>query len=413
MRLRVFLTLAITTCTLMWVAAYAQDFPDPGSNDANNASAGPSPFGRPLDPPEPEPRKPQRPREPREPREGPDPMDRYNEIQRTIARLAAEVDWCTRNDKPCDELQARITSLRESLEPLRRQIAGEFESVDQRFAEDPAPHDRTDPRTSVLVIEQDPRYEWRFLNHMLERQIAFRYQGYLLSAAAEWDQPIGPSTGDGNAPPTPRLVQPPWPATPGRKEQFARDYDVVVLGDIEPDPAINPLLEILQWWVEERGGALVLMPGDRNGQKWKGTPLENLVPYELPAPGESVWRAHNGYADLPFQWRPNADALEHPLLQIDITRDRSRMRWRNVPSLWWTAPRVGPARPGTIRLMHGMRRRFARENEVVPLMALRPLGKGQVLWLGADEMWRMRGQDGGVAAHQRYWAHILRWLADN
>jgi hypothetical protein len=125
--------------------------------------------------------------------------------------------------------------------------------------------------TRVLYIEGPPRYEFRYLKTLLERESAedksnktIDLRVVLLSADDDFAKE------DKSA-----LVE-----IPPRRELF--DYDVLILGDVDPqDPKINNRLQDLADFVLERGGGFLMIAGENfSPHAYKDTALGAVLPIE-------------------------------------------------------------------------------------------------------------------------------------
>jgi len=81
--------------------------------------------------------------------------------------------------------------------------------------------------------------------------------------------------------------------------------------------------------------------------------------------------------------------------------------WKNLPGFFWCAG-VERARSGSqVLATHSSMR---TSSGYLPVLAIRPWGSGEVLFMGTDAAWRWRR---GVedTYHYRFWGQVVRWMA--
>ncbi len=257
-------------------------------------------------------------------------------------------------------------------------------------------------KLKILLADGLPRWEFRELKNLLEREPTIELHTLLLEADLEF------ALQDETAKP----LQGRFPLT----REALSVYDVLLLGDLNPGAFSPGVLEHVREFVREGGGLLLMAGSQHMPLGFRGTPLETLLPVELDAvsvpPSDADLRE-------PFQPRwTEAGRLSTPLfrhLQLDdLAADSesaggsvSRDVWRSLPGLFWLcdAPRL---RAGAIVLLEHPQRRG--EKQPLPVIALQRFGAGKVLFHATDELWRWRFRD-GERIYSRYWIQALRFLS--
>ena len=131
-------------------------------------------------------------------------------------------------------------------------------------------------RTRVLYVEGYPRYEYRFLKSLLERESAATRAGKSVELR------VILADADPDYPKEDRSALDSFPAT---REELFNQYDLVILGDVDPR---NPRLgeKHLQWiadFVREKGGGLLAIAGAQFMPRAYGvTPLGDVLPIDVP-----------------------------------------------------------------------------------------------------------------------------------
>jgi hypothetical protein len=139
----------------------------------------------------------------------------------------------------------------------------------------------------VLLVERTPRWEFRHLKPLLERDKMIELKTVLQESDIDFVQED-------------RTALPNFPA----RQVDLNEFDVVILGDIDLSLLNSQSLGHLKTFVSEQGGGLILVAGERhNPLSYRGTPLEALCPVllselQLPAPELAAGRPDLRSGDL-------------------------------------------------------------------------------------------------------------------
>lgn len=261
-------------------------------------------------------------------------------------------------------------------------------------AVDHIPPPRAAPRTlQVLSIDGMPRWENRYTRALLDRsgaglRKAFDHRYVLLGADR---------------------------ATAGQDRRALADlpnrgeldhFDLVIVGDVDPsDPRVGAdHLRNIARFVRDGGGLLVLAGPHHSPHDFKGTGLADVLPIELgvrpPAKTDDVRTA--GY-------RPvlTAAGRDHPAVRFDPDPAASRKVWAALPEMYWFADGY-TARPGAVVL--ATHPTVTEKGSPLPLVLWHTVGKGRCAFVGFDESWRWRRND-GLRHHEAFWVGLWRSLA--
>lgn len=239
-----------------------------------------------------------------------------------------------------------------------------------------------DRKIRALLIEAEPRWEFRFIRSVMERDPGVTLTICLLRPG------IGPIQGTGY------LAE-----LPTDKKEFA-DYDLVFLGDVPRDLLPDAFLKELADMVRVRGGALALIAGRRqNYRNLVGTPIEEILPV-------LIARTHAGAGERAVKLELTQEGAAHLLTRLSPDAAENEQIWANLPAMGWSADVTGLARGATVLL--------ANSNQVAgtghqPVLAIQYVGAGKTLFSGVEETWRWR-KSIGDKYHYRFWAQAIRWL---
>ncbi len=246
-----------------------------------------------------------------------------------------------------------------------------------------------DAKIKVLLIEQSPRWEFRYLQAMLMRDRRIELKCLLF----EGDQAI--TRGDK----TPYLSQ--FPAT--RDELFK--YDLIIFGDVAPKHISINQMDRLAEFVSEFGGAFVMVAGKRyTPHAYRRTPLEKLLPveFEMPATESPV----DPTAEKPIRLELTAAGRANAMLKLSDKEDENIALWKLLPPVYWVAKVSRPKPAAEVLLVDPDPARESRFGKM-PVIALQQYGLGQVMYVGTDNTWRWRKNVGDIY-YTTIWGQIAQ-----
>ncbi len=248
-----------------------------------------------------------------------------------------------------------------------------------------------DTKIKVLIVEQSPRWEFRYLLAALLRDRRVELKCTLL----EGDPGI--ATGANS----PYLEE--FPKT---KDELFK-YDLVIWGDVDPKLMKPEQLDALNQFVAVFGGALLMVAGKRdNPLSYRGTVLEKMLPVELDA---SAVDSGAESATAPVQLELTAEGKASPMLRLADDEMENQVRWRSLPPIYWDA-RVGRNKPGAEVLLVDTDASKAGRFGKMPVLATQQYGSGRTMFLGTDNTWRWR-RNVGEAYFTTFWSQIVQRLA--
>jgi len=320
----------------------------------------------------------------------------------------------------------------------------------------------SDQRIRVLLVQDYPNFEFRYLWNMLTRtDHGIELDAVLQQADPRLLRAVRPGSSDAVASPTTGATSPVGLADDSigprlRAFPVQRDdlfsYDVIILGDVNPALLSPTMLADLAAFVDptgvdqepslrpdtgdsarpreaKRGGALMLLAGPRfMPVAYTGTPLERIMPCDPP-------RVRIPPTDQPLTEPlyviPTPIGRASPPMQLGADADASQQIWADLPPIFWLA-RLGTLKPGVRILAIAQSGQPAPTPGVAgngqsvgpagptnlqpsalgppPCICLHYVGAGKVLMHATDETWRWRRR-AGDRYFERYWVQMLRFLA--
>jgi len=275
---------------------------------------------------------------------------------------------------------------------LELEVSPQPSEIDQSNNQETRPISVREGRMRVLLVDSTPRWEFRELKFLLEREKTIELHTVLQDADlefAEQDTTAQPLRGR-------------FPAT---REQLL-GYDVIILGDVDAAQISPVSIGHLRDFVREAGAGLIMIAGPRfNPLTYRGTPLETLLPVALdgltaPAADEPITDEFHPTLTLEGQ-------KSVPIFRFHEDEQQSLQIWRQLPGLYWmiSAPEVKPG--ATVFAEHPERMGHGRR---LPLIAMQRFGAGKVLFHATDELWLWRRRAGDLY-YGRYWIQAIRYLS--
>lgn len=295
------------------------------------------------------------------------------------------------------------------------EIEGELFSENNRWKADIAV---SDDRTHLLIADDFPRWEFRYLRNLFfarDKSVHLQYMlaspdsikgieatNRLVSASAS--RPFGEAEAG---------------ALPENEDEWKK-FNTIILGDLPESLLTEEKQQIIARCVEERGALLVVIAGQRampHAYRPEST-LRNLLPCTFPA------NAATGISDNPpekeYMLKLTPVGKRHPVMRQSSSNAENEEFWNGIEPWKWRFP-VSGIKPGAEILAYATldganaapatleeidRERETRARRAI--IAVHQVGKGKVLQINSDETWRLRYRAGDVH-HHKFWGQVLRW----
>ncbi len=254
-----------------------------------------------------------------------------------------------------------------------------------------------DERIRVLYVDGYPRWDYRYVkNALLRVDPSIEAQVYLFDASRDFIQEHS------------KHLEP-LRELPRTKEELFK-YHVVLLGDVLPEQ-LAPTEDRRQEWLQlltqfvEYGGGLGVVWGEwAMPERYRSTPLEDLLPVVLEEPDRLV--GHDW--SEPFLPRLENSLLPHDIVLLQRESELNERLWREGLAPLVAYYPVQQAKAGaTVVLRHPTdENRFGKR----PLIVTGDVPRGRVMFLATDETWRWRDPY-GEKYHDAFWRNVVRHLA--
>jgi uncharacterized membrane protein len=248
-----------------------------------------------------------------------------------------------------------------------------------------------DAKISVLFVDGYPRWEYRYLKNELIRDKTFDVSCLLTSADADFAQ-------EGSKP---------IRRFPESIEELM-DYDVVVLGDVDPRFFTDNQLQLMSDFVSRKGGGFAMVAGPRwSPAAYRNTAIEPILPVAI-----SHVEATDSSATITEGFRPVLTQVgsESSIFRFFADRHENQNYLKNdIQPIFWYCRGV-TAKPGVGEVYAEHPSDFGPDGHKAPILVLGRFGAGRTLFSSIDDSWRWRFYT-GESVFDTYWVQQLRYLA--
>ena len=262
-----------------------------------------------------------------------------------------------------------------------------------------------DRKTGVLLFAGGPTREYRFLRTQLYRDASTTVDVLLETA-----QPGISQEAD-------RILDH-FPATP--EEMFA--YDCVVAFDPNWQMLTQGQVDLLERWVGEQGGGLMVIPGPvyagESVGSWVQDPALAKIRALYPVEFQRRLTAFDGgtyVSNEPWPLDFTREGLEAEFLWLNDTATASQRAWAEFAGVYSYFPVRGPKPGATVLALFsdptaGGHRREALVADRQPVyFAEQFYGSGCVFYIASGEMWRLRRA--GEGRFERLYTRLIRHVS--
>ncbi|MGD9636282.1 MAG: hypothetical protein AB7G28_04500 [Pirellulales bacterium] len=238
--------------------------------------------------------------------------------------------------------------------------------------------DVVDRQTRVLLVASGPTREYRFLRDQLHRDKTMKCDVLLQTGQPGMSQDAENLLDE-------------FPAT--RDELY--QYDCIVAFDPDWRKLDAAQVELLEKWVSDEAGGLIVIPGPIHTNEWvrsvEHAKLRDLYPVTFQQRLTLLDDGHfGGEAAFPIQFeRAGRDAR---FLWLANTADESQLAWSGFPGVFGYYA-IKSEKPGATVYARVADPEAGLGDKMPVYMAGQFYGAGQVLYIGSGEFWRLRAID--------------------
>lgn len=255
-----------------------------------------------------------------------------------------------------------------------------------------------DRQTVVLLMAGGPTREFRFLRNQLHRDKDVSLHVHLQSSREGADQESD------------ELLQE-FPLT---RDAMSK-YDCVV--GIDPDWAkLSPgQTELLENWVAEKAGGMLLIAGPVNTPEWTRRPrgdesidkIRRLYPVSFYSQGSAALKLGRFGGEQPFPISFSRQGRAAEFLWLGDSAKASTTQWAKFQGVFGYYA-VNESKSGAEVLANFADPSTSIDGKLPIYLASQFYGAGRVFFQASGEIWRLRRLD--VEYFQQYYLKLIRWL---
>ena len=244
----------------------------------------------------------------------------------------------------------------------------------------------------VLLLAGNPSREYFYLVPALLRDPVVELACFLQSADIDY-------THQGNL--TPALQRLP------RSLEEWKEYDVVILFDVDPNKITSQQVAEMENMVRT-GGGLVVVAGRNHGLgkliQVHAVKVRELLPVEI---DKNRLPDYFKVFGKPFQSERTPKGRGHPILRLESDDAANEAVWELFPKLYWHHP-VERVKPRSVVLLQET---GSKADDGDCLMAIHRYAEGAVFYCGVNSLWRWRYPYESYD-YDRFWTNVVRYLGE-
>jgi uncharacterized membrane protein len=245
----------------------------------------------------------------------------------------------------------------------------------------------------IRIAKREPKFEWRGRKGETSNPLfrGFGDQG----VAQRYDQPVLTRLGTKDA----KELSAGFPKT---AEELMGEYRAIILDDIEAAFFTQEQMNLMERFVSERGGALLMLGGQESYQQggYDHTPVGRMLPVYLDRISQSP-AIENGRFDL------TREGWLEPWTRVRAGREEDEKRLAEMPG-FFSVNQTFSIKPGASVLATI---KAGEEATTFPALAAQRFGEGRVASVMIGDLWRwgMRDEDARKDL-DKAWRQLMRWL---
>jgi hypothetical protein len=195
------------------------------------------------------------------------------------------------------------------------------------------------------------------------------------------------------------------------------EYDAIVAFDPDWEALDEKQVELLEQFVAEKGGGLIVVAGPVFTPQWssrrKGDPridtLRNLYPVVFYFQGSATLSLGRFGSDKPWPLTFTREGEEAEFLWIEDTAEASKRTWSQFEGVYGYYAVKDP-KPGARVYARFSDPDTAIDNELPIYFAGHFYGSGRVFFMASGEMWRVRAVDDSY--FEQFYTRLIRWVSE-
>lgn len=241
-----------------------------------------------------------------------------------------------------------------------------------------------DEKIDVLYVEGLPRWEYRYLRWVLLRDPRLNVK-FLMTKG-------DPSL----AAASPRYIDK-FPES----SEAVLSHDLLIIGDVPANYFNSKQISLIEELVKKGGGSVLMLAGPVSAPAtYRHSPIAEMLPVMI-AGGPGV--------DPGLKAHPvvTPEGQNSSVITLSASRKVDSRLWSTVRPLG-VLPKLDGAKPGAEVLLSLPK--LESDALAYPLVAWQRYGKGKTMYVGTENLWRLR-REVGDKYHARFWGQAIQFLS--
>lgn len=191
-------------------------------------------------------------------------------------------------------------------------------------------------------------------------------------------------------------------------DDLKKQYDCLIMNNISADYFTNAQMQDIKKYVADDGGALIMISATRGTPgTFISTQLEEMLPVVLRKIPEDPTLDLADTFTKGYDLALTREGRYHVITRLTPITDDNVKLWGQLPKQYWYYTGIERLRPAAVALVeHATAKNQAGR---IPLIATQRYGKGQVLFLGFNSIWRWRYKVGNRYSN-RFWGQTIQFM---
>ncbi len=261
--------------------------------------------------------------------------------------------------------------------------------------------DVVEQRTRVLIVAGGPTREYQFVRNLL-----YRDRDVTTAVLLQSGEPGISQEGDEILFDFPNT----W--------QEMTSFDCVLAFDPDWTQLDEDQLRLLDRWVSEQSGGLLLVGGPIHTPHWSGLRrgtdaridlLKALYPVVFPTESSARFDVASAASDEPWPLQLTRDGTSEKFLWLDDDPVKSEAIWASFPGVYGYLPVREIKKGAWVYAYYTDATGGSLDEQPAVYWASHFYGSGRVFFAASGEMWRLRALD--EAYFNRFYTKLVRWLS--
>ncbi len=245
----------------------------------------------------------------------------------------------------------------------------------------------------IRIAKREPKFEWRGRVGESSNPLFRGFNSDIPEETQKYDEPVLIRLNTA----TPEELRDGFPAT---EEELFPAYRAVILDDIEAAFFTQEKQELLERFVSQRGGTVVMLGGQESFQQggWDNTPVGRMLPVYLDGLGR-------GGPALEATYNLTREGWLEPWMRLRTSQEDEDIRLAYMTP-FYSVNQIEAIKPGASMLASVV----DSENRTLPALVTQRYGEGKTAALTIGDIWRWAMKDAEQQLEvAKAWRQLVRW----